>query len=159
MKIHTPEGNLGLGRGFGPPRGDLFSRASSHSTHQIICSLELMEELIELVQAQLHVYALSLILLVKEVHLEINDALAVRLNHTIRSRYPELVLEGNELGIVHLREQGLQLLRLLALYLEGLLDRLEDGLACLLWAGGESALLDQCSELLFTGRKLLDDID
>ena len=52
-----------------------------------------MEELVELVQAQFNVYTLSLVLLVQEVHFEVDNAFAIWLDHAVRGRYAELVLE------------------------------------------------------------------
>ena len=60
---------------------------------------------------------------------------------------------------MHLRQQCLQLLRLLSLHVEYLLDRCENGLASLLWNLREAEFFVESSVLLFARRELLHDVD
>jgi len=45
-----------------------------------VCALELMEELIELFQSKFGVDCLTFVTLIQEVHLEVNEALAIGLD-------------------------------------------------------------------------------
>ena len=64
--------------------------------------LHLVEELIELVQAQLYVHALPLILFVKQVQLQIYKALTVAVQCAITGGDPELVLKVDQLIQMHI---------------------------------------------------------
>ena len=77
----------------------------SNHVHQTVCSLQLMEESVELIKSQLSKHRFLFIPLIQKLHLDKNHAFTTVSAHTVSRSDSKLVIEVDKLTVVDLLEQ------------------------------------------------------
>lgn len=77
-------------------------RQSRDDLHERVGTLELVEELVELLQGELGVHSLTLVALIQQVHLQVDEALPVLLDVRVCGGDGEFEIEVDQLRVVDL---------------------------------------------------------